>query len=44
MRKLLTLLAILVLTTPLAFYGCGSGDTGPAGATGATGATGAARR
>ena len=42
MRKLLTLLAILALTAPLAFYGCGSGDTGPAGATGATGATGAA--
>ena len=40
MRKLLTLLAILALTAPVAFYGCGSGDTGPAGATGATGATG----
>ena len=37
MRKLLTLLAILALTTPLVFYGCLSGDTGPAGATGSTG-------
>ena len=40
MRKLLTLMAILALSAPVAFYGCGSGDTGPAGATGATGATG----
>lgn len=37
MRKLLTLLAILALTAPLAFYGCGSGDTGSAGAAGDAG-------